>query len=210
MSDNKCLFSTKLLERKLFYFGYRFYDPAISRWTTRDPAGEDSNPLLYSFIFNNPMVSYDILGLTTPLDENEIKACENNIVRARSIVRKIFRENSDCQCFFDNTRYCNKDNLQSRLDSLSIKIDNESNMCISRGSTTWGWTYDTDGKWEVYICPTTCRFGRWCLAAVIIHELYHECEPGVKDTTPEGDGDTSAKTFQAERKCGLGRQCSGD
>ncbi len=59
-------FSTKPYDEKtgLCYYGYRFYVPALGRWLTRDPLGEESGINLYRFAVNNPLNMIDPNGLT--------------------------------------------------------------------------------------------------------------------------------------------------
>jgi RHS repeat-associated protein len=48
----------------LVRFGYRDYDPEVGRWTAKDPigfAGGDTD--LYGYVLNNPINSFDQLGL---------------------------------------------------------------------------------------------------------------------------------------------------
>jgi RHS repeat-associated protein len=68
----------------MYYYGYRFYDPNLQRWTTRDPLGEpgfeelggvaptqtarpatglNREPNLYEFVANGPVSDVDGLGL---------------------------------------------------------------------------------------------------------------------------------------------------
>ncbi|GAK58228.1 hypothetical protein U27_05201 [Candidatus Vecturithrix granuli] len=58
-------FSTKRYDTGtgLVYSGYRFYSPAMSRWTTRDPLGEHGGLNLYAFVGNNPVNWIDPWGL---------------------------------------------------------------------------------------------------------------------------------------------------
>lgn len=46
----------------LFYYGYRWYDPATGRWPSRDPIGEQGGANLYGFVGNNGISSWDYLG----------------------------------------------------------------------------------------------------------------------------------------------------
>ncbi len=47
-----------------FYnFGYRIYDPRLGRWLSRDPIGEAGGINLYGMVNNNPVNSWDSLGL---------------------------------------------------------------------------------------------------------------------------------------------------
>ena len=58
-------FSTKYfdVETGLYYYGYRFYHPALMRWLNRDPIEEDGGVNLYGFCGNNGVVKYDKFGL---------------------------------------------------------------------------------------------------------------------------------------------------
>jgi RHS repeat-associated protein len=63
--DQPFKFSTKRHDEStgLSYYGYRFYNPAIGRWITRDPLGEAGGINLYGFVGNNPINRVDLLGL---------------------------------------------------------------------------------------------------------------------------------------------------
>jgi RHS repeat-associated protein len=63
-SDNVYRFSSKELHAKsgLYYYGYRFYDPNLQRWLTRDPIGEAGGINLYAFVGNRPINSVDPFG----------------------------------------------------------------------------------------------------------------------------------------------------
>ena len=58
-------FSTKYFDAEtgLYYYGYRFYCPAIMRWLTRDPMGEEGGLNLYEFCANNSNCHVDFNGL---------------------------------------------------------------------------------------------------------------------------------------------------
>ncbi len=57
-------FSTKpLMHGSLYYYGYRFYDSAIGRWTNRDPIAERGGANLNAFAANNSVNWVDCLGL---------------------------------------------------------------------------------------------------------------------------------------------------
>lgn len=59
-------FSTKRYDEQtgLSYYGYRFYNPAIGSWMTRDPLGEAGGINLYGFVQNNPVNFVDHWGLS--------------------------------------------------------------------------------------------------------------------------------------------------
>jgi RHS repeat-associated protein len=53
---------------------YRAYNPALGRWLSRDPIGENGGTNLYGYVFNSPVKLVDPLGLEVPnswFDENE-------------------------------------------------------------------------------------------------------------------------------------------
>jgi len=62
---NRYGFSTKSKEFLvgLYYYGYRFYDPNLGRWPSRDPIEEQGGINLYGFVGNNPVKLTDYLGL---------------------------------------------------------------------------------------------------------------------------------------------------
>ena len=63
--DFRIRFSTKYYDAEagLYYYGYRFYSPSLMRWLNRDPIEEEGGLNIYSFCFNSPMSSHDLLGL---------------------------------------------------------------------------------------------------------------------------------------------------
>ncbi|MGN0845531.1 MAG: RHS repeat domain-containing protein, partial [Kiritimatiellia bacterium] len=59
-------FSTKYFDAEtcLYYYGYRFYHPALMCWLTRDPLEEDGGINLYAFCSNRTQLDLDALGLS--------------------------------------------------------------------------------------------------------------------------------------------------
>ena len=59
------ILSTKYLDQEtgLYYYGYRFYNPSLGRWPSRDPVGEDGGINLYACLQNNLLCRIDELGL---------------------------------------------------------------------------------------------------------------------------------------------------
>ena len=63
---NPFRFSTKFTddESGLLYYGYRYYNPGMGRWLSRDPRPEQLNDSLYCAVWNNPISYSDFLGTT--------------------------------------------------------------------------------------------------------------------------------------------------
>ena len=59
-------FSTKYHDRETGMIGYqrRFYSPVLGRWLNRDPIEEEGGENLYAFCANNPILYYDIIGMS--------------------------------------------------------------------------------------------------------------------------------------------------
>jgi RHS repeat-associated protein len=51
-------------ESQQYYFGYRYYDPRVGRWLSRDPLGEQGGVNLYAYCGNDPVNRHDPLGLS--------------------------------------------------------------------------------------------------------------------------------------------------
>ncbi len=76
-------FSTKYFddETGFNYYGFRYYVPEIGRWLSRDPIRERGGANLYAFVQNSPTISFDLLGLAVPqdndLDAQKVCKCLN-------------------------------------------------------------------------------------------------------------------------------------
>lgn len=59
--DNPWRFSSKRFDAEtgFIYFGRRYYDPEIGRWTTPDPVGYADGPNLYAYVHNHPLAYID-------------------------------------------------------------------------------------------------------------------------------------------------------
>jgi RHS repeat-associated protein len=58
-------------ETGLICFGFRYYDPSISRWISKDPAGFIDGPNLYAYCHNNPLRCCDPFGLESQVNEEQ-------------------------------------------------------------------------------------------------------------------------------------------
>jgi len=65
--SNPWQFAEKRIDNKsgLILFGLRFYDPAIGRWISQDPAGGLDGPNSYAYLHNSPLNHLDRFGLAT-------------------------------------------------------------------------------------------------------------------------------------------------
>ena len=66
MADSfRIRFSTKYFDSEtgLYYYGCRFYSPALMRWLNRDPIEEEGGLNLYGFVLNRPINKIDPFGL---------------------------------------------------------------------------------------------------------------------------------------------------
>jgi RHS repeat-associated protein len=75
--ENPIRWSTKYwdAESGLGYWGYRYYDPRLGRWISRDPVGECGGKNLYGFASNEPAVHIDSLGHTVMGGPGETAPC---------------------------------------------------------------------------------------------------------------------------------------
>ena len=56
----------------LVYYGRRYYSPALGRWLSRDPAGEEAGLNLYALVNNNPVNFLDPFGLSSLTGDEEL------------------------------------------------------------------------------------------------------------------------------------------
>jgi RHS repeat-associated protein len=80
VNENPLRFSTKYYDTEigLYYYGYRYYSASLGRWINRDPLGEFGDYNLYGFVNNDPIKSYDILGLWTVKGVLKILCCSED------------------------------------------------------------------------------------------------------------------------------------
>jgi RHS repeat-associated protein len=76
---NPFRFSTKYTddETGLVYYGYRYYNPELGRWTSRDPIEEQGGVNLYVMCSNDILQGTDLLGLCDAYDETD-KRCSTD------------------------------------------------------------------------------------------------------------------------------------
>jgi len=71
---NDFLYSTKPYHAKsgLYYFGFRWYDPATGRWMTRDPLNVLDGFNLYQYAGGDPVSTVDPYGLFSKVDPDRV------------------------------------------------------------------------------------------------------------------------------------------
>ncbi len=88
--NNPWRFSSKRLdpESGFTFFGRRYYDSTIGRWTTPDPIGFDGGPNLYAYVLNNPLTHFDLYGLAEAVAAAEAERQTDTANIVVRIVRK--------------------------------------------------------------------------------------------------------------------------
>jgi RHS repeat-associated protein len=110
-------FSTKPqdLTTGLYYYQYRWYDPATGRWPSRDPIAERGGGNLYGFARNNAPNKWDYLGKYT-MDPDLTKGPDAS---------EVTRINASFQ------------RIKARMDEISDQVDSIK-LCVSTVGDTHG------------------------------------------------------------------------
>jgi RHS repeat-associated protein len=86
-------------------YGYRYFDPQLGRWLSRDPIGERGGINLYEFAYNNPYRWIDILG-REPLPTLGIEIQMDNTVPRESNMRRDIFLNSHLDTLKKHIKCC--------------------------------------------------------------------------------------------------------
>ncbi len=164
---NPFRFSTKYTDYQsgLVYYGFRYYGPATGRWPNRDPIDELGGMNLYGIVGNDPIDSYDMLGLFDTGSQGRTDAVKN-----RATVR------ADVKNMVDNM-------LASRDKSCTKGKAIERKRFKPASDTSYAFMYFTgyfllgqvsvplDGKgyYEVDCCKQ--KFGKW---EIVIHGSFRD------------------------------------
>ncbi len=62
----------------LYYYGFRYYAPWLSRWISPDPAGSIDGLNLYKFVRNNPVTLIDNMGLESTDNSSSSQRAKSN------------------------------------------------------------------------------------------------------------------------------------
>ena len=106
--QNLYRFSTKPLdETQLYYYGFRYYNPTLGRWMSRDPIGEKEWCTIYGYLGNSVVGRFDLFGL-----ESNQRLCNSFSVISWAVLRMMLVmlvESDVCSaglpCFADFDEY---------------------------------------------------------------------------------------------------------
>jgi hypothetical protein len=149
-------------------------DASIGRFISEDSFRFSAGIHLYQYVGNNPVKYDDPLGLDKPLTKEEEANCAIQITYALTIVARASKDPC-CREFFES-RGCNL-NVLIELTDKNVKFGSLDACTKQGGKETWAYGFwNKPGANSIYICPFACRYGRWLIAAAIIHELMHMCQ----------------------------------
>ena len=123
-SQNDLLFSTKERDFStgLDYFGFRYYDAVLGKFTTRDPSGYPDGPNNYLYCKNNPINSIDPLGLEIKIPDGMFKPINIlNIRREDPEQRKAYEEEKESAKFVHDLHERHLEKEQEKLDQLVLE-----------------------------------------------------------------------------------------
>lgn len=107
-------------------YGYRYYDPVTGRWLRKDPYEEWGGPNLYTFVWNDPAMLYDVLGLMT---EEELE----RLIAALEKVGEIHQEIQEKQKVWDQQeeeRRKRQDQARIEDEARCRKVRGESKLSV--------------------------------------------------------------------------------
>ena len=92
-ASNPFRFSSEYFDEEtgLVYYNYRYYNPELGRWISRDPIEEQGGYNLYGMIGNNPLLGWDDLGYAVDTIWDICNIC----MGIASMVNNISAENYD-------------------------------------------------------------------------------------------------------------------
>ena len=153
-------FSTKPLDREtgLYYYGYRFYAPALGRWMNRDPIGVHGGKNVYGFLRNTPIRFYEILGLVSWADQyaddwNDLAAIMGTTwgVPVATDIQGLYPESIPIPPFFPNRKISP---WYKYLPDCPCEIPLDCNGIPTNEQNAQGWsdaeeTGHKGGTWEI-------------------------------------------------------------
>ena len=160
----------------LYNYGYRYYDPQLGRWLSRDPIGVKGGVNLYSFVVNDGVNWVDLLGnvgaATVPLSDGSYVNCwtgqiskpdykaSSSLKRANKVfdqlIKNMFDESKATtqHYFFENnhpwTREISKKPVYDRLrDRVKQEMRSQcAKKCCGYFSGKWDDSADDSPPWQ--------------------------------------------------------------
>jgi RHS repeat-associated protein len=116
-------------ETDLIYYGYRYYNPELSRWLNKDPIGEEGGFNLYCMVGNDAIYYWDYLGRETGYHEigraiqedrekYAKKQAENKALRIKKLLKELLQLTP---------------NLLQEVENALVKLCPEDKTCNIRG-----------------------------------------------------------------------------
>jgi RHS repeat-associated protein len=191
---NPWRFSTKQFDDRwgVYYYGLRFYSPALGRWISRDPIEVMKGQNLQRFVGNSPVCATDPFGLYTLLlppwwSENKIQQVENTFSAQYGILdhangligqRLALLVLQPKKCPFKIPLIQQYIAARARVQSIRADLDDSSQHIHIWNMTSPG----SDGT------TTETGFGSWIIglsnlsaSSQVLHELSHHY--GTSDAT---------------------------
>ena len=155
------ILSTKYFDNEigLYDYGLRPYSPDLGRWLSRDPMGEEGGFNLYGFVYNDPLNSYDYLGLAGPLT-SVISSCAKKLLAylsldqmsklmtrkmtcneiSKEINSRITNQNDmSCEYAYEFTSTYNEAKINSSIKKAIAQCVAESIPGLKKGEGFWKW-----------------------------------------------------------------------
>ena len=82
--------------------GYRYYNPELGRWPSRDPIGEDGGFLLYGFCLNSPVSRFDPKGTASKKCSGAWDEFLKNNPKYKKMIDYLKRTDSKYSCCIAN------------------------------------------------------------------------------------------------------------
>lgn len=184
-------FSTKYHDHEtdLLYYGYRYYNPTLGRWLSRDPIGEGGGAHLHAFVANEPPGDIDtdgrFMGIKCPfcgqwyhgwhecrpnteppsLVMGESCMRFSDIASAIALANRALRESECAKWFRDHG---------SHGERYRVRCHGNCKFVCLFGGTAWtyaGWS-------AIGLCPgNLTRYTDSGIAALLIYEVAHHYCP---------------------------------
>lgn len=150
--DNPWRYSSKRFdpETGFIFFGRRYYDPEIGRWTTSDPAGYADGPNLYAYVHNKPLICIDPDGRFSFQLCNILFHLAFNTEKGRCISGAVGHgildfTMSNIHAFEQGFTYIGSDDLGFSLESRVVMFNELSQRQADRMSTMSKLVMDAQG-----------------------------------------------------------------